>query len=438
MGQSTSLEDIKWLGSSDTFVARYDSPEVVMDEAPRTIASDVWSWGCLLIEIMKEVPPYSHLRSETAVVFAMWKGISPWPEEDLKQPIDMWSVVEHCWNPDPAKRMGPRACGKYMRTLAAGSLNSAPDDEQRKLLEVLESTHFATPTIPMLQQGAGKECVQDENHQIPASKTDVVDNLRQLFRSLMKRTPTIPNEVLDLILRHCSRFSLANCCHINRRFYSIAVMHLYEDPFAVDRFDYLGYGGSFHTRLTGLLETLENNNHLAKLVRVFRNRFWSQEYMWRRAITRVLPHLKHLIALDFYARDYPVELRSQILIIVAALRDHSPSVRHIKFDALPNYPRPQGDFEMIRVLSSSLLHLRDIDVTIPCDVDAEPPLTMVQTIAKTCPGLRFIKWKSISYHQQGHAYPLGQAQRVFQFALIDDIWETVQDSGIERASSHLF
>ncbi|KAG9000166.1 hypothetical protein FRB93_012841 [Tulasnella sp. JGI-2019a] len=408
---------------------RFQSPEMVTEEAPRTVASDVWSWGCLLIEIMKEVPPYSHLRTESAVVRAMLKGISPWPEDDLKQPIDLWSVVEHCWNADPTKRVGVRTCEKYMRALAAVSLKSAPNDEQRQLLKVLITTYSSTTvtTMPMFQRKERKRLVYDENHQVPASKADAVDMLKKISRSLLKRTPAIPNEVLDLIVRHCSRFSLFNCCHVNRRFYSIAVIHLYEDPFAVDRFDYLGNENEkdFQGRMASLLKTLEDNNHLGGLVRVFRNRFWNRVHVFCSDITRILPHLKPLAMLDFDARNRMDQWRSELLATLAALRDHSPSVERLKFNVLADYILSTGDSEMLYVLSSSFLHLRDIDVATFYNVD-ELPLVMVQTIAKTCLKLRFVQWKSRSYYRQQ------QAQRIFQFALIDDVWETLQDTGIQR------
>lgn len=30
---------------------RYGSPEVVLENKPRTLESDLWSWGCMLLEV---------------------------------------------------------------------------------------------------------------------------------------------------------------------------------------------------------------------------------------------------------------------------------------------------------------------------------------------------------------------------------------------------
>ncbi|KAG8991379.1 hypothetical protein FRB94_012550 [Tulasnella sp. JGI-2019a] len=279
----------------------------------------------------------------------------------------------------------------------------------------------------MLLRQAGK-LVQGENSPVRASMEETITR-----RLSTLAPPMLPNEVLDLIIRHCSRSSLLNCCRISRTLHSIAVTYLYEDPFALDRADYPRYipvRGNLLRRISSLLKTLEDKNHLAKLVRVFRIHFWEAH---RRKIPHVLPHLKYLVSFDLYEPIFEIR-SSEVREFLAILRDHSPNVQHIKVDVPPYYSPPDenSDLDMIHVLSG-FPHLQDIDIAFYRDLDAEPPFSMVQTISKTCPELRFVNWESRSYYF-GYGF-LPPVHRVFQYALINDVWETVRASEIKFYSS---
>ncbi|KAG9022522.1 hypothetical protein FRB95_014668 [Tulasnella sp. JGI-2019a] len=102
---------------------RYCSPELVMhEEARRTVFSDMWAWGCLLVEIMKETIPYPQLQSDFKVVFALTNRVLPESEELLINPINIWSIVQGCWQAEPGLRSTAETSGKNLRLLMASRI----------------------------------------------------------------------------------------------------------------------------------------------------------------------------------------------------------------------------------------------------------------------------------------------------------------------------
>ncbi|KAG9021463.1 hypothetical protein FRB95_002063 [Tulasnella sp. JGI-2019a] len=99
---------------------RYCSPELVMhEEARRTVFSDMWAWGCLLVEIMKETIPYSQLRSDFQVMFALTNGVPPESKELLTDPINIRSIVQSCWHVEPGLRSTAETSTKDLRLIMA-------------------------------------------------------------------------------------------------------------------------------------------------------------------------------------------------------------------------------------------------------------------------------------------------------------------------------
>ncbi|KAG9001136.1 hypothetical protein FRB95_009650 [Tulasnella sp. JGI-2019a] len=79
--------------------------------------------------------------------------------------------------------------------------------------------------------------------------------------------PLLPNEVLDLIIRNCSRSTLSACCLANKNLYGIAIVHLYSDPLT-----FVGTSEEYtvsQARIFGLCKTLAGNHRLADFVRVY-------------------------------------------------------------------------------------------------------------------------------------------------------------------------
>lgn len=93
---------------------RYMSPELVSeDDARRTLASDVWAWGCLLLEILTDRLPYADITSDAKIILTLARlllaparpsDMFPAPIDSLPIPDDLRSLLKNCWKISPEAR----------------------------------------------------------------------------------------------------------------------------------------------------------------------------------------------------------------------------------------------------------------------------------------------------------------------------------------------
>ncbi len=92
--------------SSQKGTYRYMAPEIhVGNDDGRGVyskASDIWSYGMLLLEICTRKPPFEDLEWHR-VVFEVGKGVIPSIPEDC--PTVMSDVMRRCWTSDPRERI---------------------------------------------------------------------------------------------------------------------------------------------------------------------------------------------------------------------------------------------------------------------------------------------------------------------------------------------
>ncbi|KAG8901562.1 hypothetical protein FRC00_006298 [Tulasnella sp. 408] len=89
---------------------RYLSPELIKDESPRTLASDVWAWGCLLLEIIFDKLPYNGAKNEYAILLDLAQQILPADPISLSASETMKNLFEKCWQPEPPSRPTIQQC----------------------------------------------------------------------------------------------------------------------------------------------------------------------------------------------------------------------------------------------------------------------------------------------------------------------------------------
>ncbi|KAG8989973.1 hypothetical protein FRB94_013836 [Tulasnella sp. JGI-2019a] len=133
---------------------RYCSPELVMEEeARRSPASDMWAWGCLVLEIMKETVPYTRQNNDGQVMCALLRGDLPGSKELLRDPINIWPVVRECWRADPQARSTASTSAINLRLLTAapGTIAQSTPDASYQTANTLKrpsASRDGDPTKP--------------------------------------------------------------------------------------------------------------------------------------------------------------------------------------------------------------------------------------------------------------------------------------------------
>ena len=78
---------------------RYSAPEFFRGNAVHTKASDTYSFAMLILECITEVPPFSDLPDDSAVLHARSSKVQnpPRPDGPNRIPDDLWNLMTRCW-----------------------------------------------------------------------------------------------------------------------------------------------------------------------------------------------------------------------------------------------------------------------------------------------------------------------------------------------------
>ncbi|KAG8959518.1 hypothetical protein FRC03_007886 [Tulasnella sp. 419] len=87
------------LGGTD----RYLCPELLEDR-PKTTATDIWALGCLLVQILADRIPYQHITRREAVLSAIVRGNPPSTNRPDAINPSQWDYISKCWNVEPEER----------------------------------------------------------------------------------------------------------------------------------------------------------------------------------------------------------------------------------------------------------------------------------------------------------------------------------------------
>ncbi|KAJ3551343.1 hypothetical protein NP233_g13098 [Leucocoprinus birnbaumii] len=91
---------------------RWSAPELFEDDFRRrpAFSSDIWSFGCVCLEILTHKIPYHHCRSEVLVIYAILKGQLPFQSREIRASIaqsaadQIWGIMLLTWDFDPDRR----------------------------------------------------------------------------------------------------------------------------------------------------------------------------------------------------------------------------------------------------------------------------------------------------------------------------------------------
>jgi len=80
---------------------RWAAPELVRpQEAPtRTTKSDIYSFGCISLQVLSGKQPWSEIKEELCVVFSLAQGLNPARPECHKIDDQHWNLIQQCWSP---------------------------------------------------------------------------------------------------------------------------------------------------------------------------------------------------------------------------------------------------------------------------------------------------------------------------------------------------
>jgi len=96
--------------SLENFTIPYMAPELVEKPSALTCASDVWSMGCIALELATGRPPWDGLESHQILINLLEGRLpSQFNTERLNGvPRKFLTLIEACLNPVPSMRMTPR------------------------------------------------------------------------------------------------------------------------------------------------------------------------------------------------------------------------------------------------------------------------------------------------------------------------------------------
>ncbi|KIO24079.1 hypothetical protein M407DRAFT_213411 [Tulasnella calospora MUT 4182] len=115
-GLSATMEDRKEeLATALNFKGspRWCSPEALVENR-KNLKSDIWSWGCLVLEIMTGKRPYDDIKVEPNLVLRIGGGVGKRrkPEPNLLSsfPSGLVNLLWRCWEYNPESRPDVFAC----------------------------------------------------------------------------------------------------------------------------------------------------------------------------------------------------------------------------------------------------------------------------------------------------------------------------------------
>ncbi|KAG9025174.1 hypothetical protein FRB95_010483 [Tulasnella sp. JGI-2019a] len=105
----TTSDGIAFKGS-----VRFSSPEV-LDGEGKSLSSDIWSWGCLLLQILRDTIPFADVKSDVQVIKKVWGGCHPESLANLKYPLGLERILQQCWDHEINRRPNADQC--YLQLL---------------------------------------------------------------------------------------------------------------------------------------------------------------------------------------------------------------------------------------------------------------------------------------------------------------------------------
>jgi len=102
-----SSDDV--VSKTSAAIVRYAAPEIIKNHiVPATFQSDTYSFAMLMLECITELPPFSYITRDDAVIHTrIAKGQHPLPPVLKKEDPafgQYWDLMKECWSEKPEGR----------------------------------------------------------------------------------------------------------------------------------------------------------------------------------------------------------------------------------------------------------------------------------------------------------------------------------------------
>ncbi|KZV79317.1 kinase-like protein, partial [Exidia glandulosa HHB12029] len=121
---------LNFQSSSTKGTWRWMAPELLAnDDARHTTASDMWAFGCVVVEVLSGKVPYHDKRTDQMVIIAIAHGETPFrPATFIGEPWEValeakvWELALDCWASEPDDRPPVKPVLRRLKHLRANFL----------------------------------------------------------------------------------------------------------------------------------------------------------------------------------------------------------------------------------------------------------------------------------------------------------------------------
>ncbi|KAG6843375.1 hypothetical protein H0H87_005296 [Tephrocybe sp. NHM501043] len=126
---------VRWQ-APELFVVEDSDVESEEETVKNTMASDVYAWGCVCLEVFTGQIPFSETTNNVAVIHRVHAGAHPrrplasqpcWKNWGLTEEI--WSLMKRCWDKDPTQRPSASAIAEHFASTLNQDSRLGPDTD---------------------------------------------------------------------------------------------------------------------------------------------------------------------------------------------------------------------------------------------------------------------------------------------------------------------
>ncbi|KAG8951994.1 hypothetical protein FRC04_005327 [Tulasnella sp. 424] len=202
---------------------RYLSPELLEDGARHTLRSDVWAFGCVMMEVLTGLQPFPNAKNEIMLTVALVQRQTPVETRMLKVAKPIRHLLQECWQLEPSGRPTMPRCAAVTNGIAQSEVSSDTADNSisaadEMTFEESQQTLVAdntTSTIPALE--VRSKVVKPENQLFQPGRITPRERFKTAISMIMEARRqvdngaglTLPRREYLMIRWHDTLFSLS-------------------------------------------------------------------------------------------------------------------------------------------------------------------------------------------------------------------------------------